>query len=804
MSQALSSHVSIHSNCKQVILPEGFTESDVSYVREHKAAILETLRSTQMDPAGFYKTLPEALYQEVKATPWISLGVTTTSATLFSTAERVSANSIIGAESWLSYRATNPGTHLNSSPRIRALSLHTPSLGSCVWDLDALTTEDRQRLFHAVLDDKIVVVHDAGLAMSWLFAETLARPKVVLDSMLLMRQLRPETLLRPFKTAAIGNEEIQARSRRLIEKEKGMPPASREWIAAAVGLQTPDANFEQQSSWCVSTLSCSHHAYAAANVELPLRTVQFLLPGVSVQEMAGVVEQKYPWYSPFAKATIRLAEAHVRGVLFDAEASAKLSSECLANIMEAADELSKIPDFARLKDQLINPRIGETADLKMALAKHVTASEDSSPQAGSELPSTTSQAGQMRETTPIPALSLLEAIKHSKDYYRTVERYRQASIQDGRMHSLITFNAATGRTTSSAPTLQNIPRDPRFRSLIKASPGCLILSVDYVAIELRIAAALADRAITDIRHRLKQGYSGDWFMDLVASGMKAEQPLRWRVEPEKYSFAWLEQAIPVVAQRVLHRDTQKMASIFSRGLDPHLVTALDMAGRQQKFDCGRNPIEWLASQSRETQKALKAKLHDERTKAKATNFGLLYGMGAEGLYKNGVDAYCLSWTMEEASQARQAWFALYPEFRLWQWWTTLLQFRSIPKEKCMVWNSYQRKLVTPERDPKLYATTTLSGRPLTLLHDSRKAINYQDQGTGADILADAIATLPENAAQMLLMPVHDELVFEVPSNEAEEIKRVVVDTMLQSARKIIGPSVPVEVEASVDDVWGKA
>jgi DNA polymerase-1 len=804
MSHTLSPHVFIHSNREQLIVPEGGSESDLSYFREHKTTILETLRSTQMDHAGFYKTLPEALLREVRATSWLSLGVTTTASNRFSAAERVSANSMIGTETWMKYRASNPGTRINSWPRIRTLSVHTPALGSCTWDLDTLTAEDKQRLLYAALEEKIVLAHDAGFAMSWIFSETPARPKFVLDTMLLMQQVRPQTLLRPFKSAAIGNDEVQARSRELIEQRKGAPSASREWITASIDLPALDRNFAQPTSWTVSRLSSGHQAYASANVELPLRTVQFLLPGVSIQEAPSVIEHKYSWYIPFAVATLRLAEAHGRGVPFDNDASERLRSDCLSAITIATEELVKIPEFAPFKDQLSNPNAGETSELKDALAHYATSCGVAPPQADSLVPSATSLAGGEVSIESLPAWSLLQSIKEAKDRHRTVIRYRLASLRDGRMHSLIAFNATTGRTTSIAPTLQNIPRDPYFRSLIKARPGHLILSADYSAIELRIAAALADRAIADIRLRLKQGYCGEWFMDLVASGVQEQQPLPWQLEPDKHSIALFERAIPAVAQRVFSRETQKMASIFSRGLDPHLVTALDMSGRQGKFDCGRNPVEWLGSQSREIQKALKSRLQEERTKAKATNFGLLYGMSAEGLYRNGIDVYGLAWPREEASLARQAWFALYPEFRLWQWWTSFAQDRRIPKEKCMVWDSYQQKLITPERDPKLYETSTLSGRPLKILHEKRKALNYQDQGTGADILARAIAELPQVISDMLLMPVHDELVFEVPANEVEVVKQVVVDTMVRAANTVIGNAIPIEVEASVGEAWGKA
>ena len=222
-----------------------------------------------------------------------------------------------------------------------------------------------------------------------------------------------------------------------------------------------------------------------------------------------------------------------------------------------------------------------------------------------------------------------------------------------------------------------------------------------------------------------------------------------------------------------------------------------------KIDCGCNPVDWLASQDKAAQKALKVQLHDDRQKAKATNFGLLFGISVAGLHAQGVDAYGLTWSMEEAAQARQAWFTLYPEFRLWQWWTKFSQFRSVPPGTCTVWDSYKDELIRPEKDIKLYETTTLSGRPLRVLGEPRKALNYQDQGSGADIFARAIADLPEDVASMMLMPVHDELVFEVPENEIAMVRMTVEETMVRAAEEVLGGHVPAEVETVVGPTWTK-
>jgi hypothetical protein len=219
------------------------------------------------------------------------------------------------------------------------LSVFTEALGVCSWDLDALTAVERQQLFDVVLNEKIVVAHNAGLDLSWLFTETAARPRFVLDIMLLLRHVRPGLLLRPFRAAVAGDDATRKRARDLIEQGRGKPSASLEFIATALRMPIPDNGYQLPANWCVSSLSAPHHAYVAAGLDLLLRILNFLIPDTSVEEMPTHIEKKFSWYIPFGTALIRLAEAHARGVPFDLQAAEKLRSDCLSGIAEAANDL---------------------------------------------------------------------------------------------------------------------------------------------------------------------------------------------------------------------------------------------------------------------------------------------------------------------------------------------------------------------------------------------------------------------------------------------------------------------------------
>lgn len=779
MTSSLISHIAIHSDNQRLLVPPDFDESAIAEIVGQKAQVLASLRKTQIDAAGFYRTFPAALRFELEAAPWVALGIATTADTRFSPPERLSATSAVGSDTWLAYRVSHPGARLSTTPRVRALYAHAPDLGSYSWDLDALSTKDRQQLLKTVLDKKIIVAHDAGFILSWLLSETPARPSFVLDTMLLARQLRPLTLLNPFAMAAAGDDDARGRVRKLIERERGAPSASSEWIAASLRLPGPDRWFRPQASWCVTKLSSFHHDYTRDVLDLHLQAIGKLFKGVDVGDMPGAIQRQYPWYIPFSDATIRLADAHVRGVPFHLEAAESLKSDLLQKIKMEATGLAQSPGLSGMFHQLSDPDVGVTQEMKTALREIPTQNQ-----------STSAESASFRNLNKIKAT------------YRWLEEQIQAAMSDGMLHSMITFSTATGRTSSVKPCLQNFPRDPAFRGLVKARPDHFILSLDYGSIELRIAASLAERTISDLRERIASDCEEDWFLRMVKIGVNAENDLQCPPEPDRWNLEWLNQAIPDVAQTVMHRDCQTMTSILQRGLDPHLVTAIDLAHRQGKMECEPNPVEWLAGKDGVARKELKSVLKVERQRAKSANFGLLYGMSAGRLHRYGISDHGVSWTLAQATDARSAWFALYPEFRLWQWWTKYRQVRKIAPTKCLVWDDFNKVLNAPEYDVSLFETSTLTGRPLAILDQFKAALNYQDQGTGADILAAAIASLPQRIAGMLLMPVHDELVFEVPQSEAETIKAEVMDVMKQVAGRIIGTGIPIEVDAELGYTWG--
>ena len=153
--------------------------------------------------------------------------------------------------------------------------------------------------------------------------------------------------------------------------------------------------------------------------------------------------------------------------------------------------------------------------------------------------------------------------------------------------------------------------------------------------------------------------------------------------------------------------------------------------------------------------------------------------------------------MEEAVEARAAWFRLYPEIALWHGMTS----HAGGKLKSDVFDVRKNECRGDGEGGKFYQGRTLSGRVVEGL-ELREALNYSDQGTGGEIALHAIAQMPDDIAQMLVGFVHDEMILEVPSERAGEVSREVERIMNESAEVLLRLfDVPSECEAALGDHW---
>ncbi|MDC1138747.1 DNA polymerase I [Gammaproteobacteria bacterium] len=203
-----------------------------------------------------------------------------------------------------------------------------------------------------------------------------------------------------------------------------------------------------------------------------------------------------------------------------------------------------------------------------------------------------------------------------------------------------------------------------------------------------------------------------------------------------------------------------MIKAFKNGEDIHSATAAEVFG---------NPGE--------------AASEEDRRSAKAINFGLIYGMSAFGLGK------ALGIPRNMAQEYIDSYFAKYPGVKLY-----MEQTKEIAREKGFVETLFGRRLYLPGIH---------SGR--TRQAAERAAINAPMQGTAADIMKIAMINIQdwlekENAKAKMILQVHDEVILEVATKEADSVALKISEIMSQAAQL----SVPLEVESGIADNWGEA
>ncbi len=208
---------------------------------------------------------------------------------------------------------------------------------------------------------------------------------------------------------------------------------------------------------------------------------------------------------------------------------------------------------------------------------------------------------------------------------------------------------------------------------------------------------------------------------------------------------------------------QALLDAFSQGKDIHSATAAEVMGVN---------IEQVST--------------EQRRRAKAVNFGLIYGMSAFGLAKQ------LGIPRGEAQGYMDKYFERYPG---------VLQYmedtRSIAAEQGFVETLEGRRLYLPE---------IKSRNGMRRKAAERAAINAPMQGTAADIIKKAMLLVDEwvqtegEGKVKLLMQVHDELVFEVEESVLSEVESK-VQKLMESAASL---NVPLIAESGSGDNWDQA
>ncbi|MFI4976043.1 MAG: DNA polymerase I [Caulobacterales bacterium] len=213
-------------------------------------------------------------------------------------------------------------------------------------------------------------------------------------------------------------------------------------------------------------------------------------------------------------------------------------------------------------------------------------------------------------------------------------------------------------------------------------------------------------------------------------------------------------------------DIPQLKRAFLDGLDIHASTASEMFGV---------PIEGMPAET--------------RRRAKAINFGIVYGISAFGL------ANQLSIPQDEAGAYIKTYFERFPGIR-----TYMDRMRQQVRAEGFVTTLFGRKVNIPAIKSKSQAERQFG---------ERAAINAPIQGAAADVMRRAMIRMPDalRAAGLkarMLLQVHDELVFEAPEAEAEAVCELARRVMERAAEPAVSFSVPLVVEARAAANWDEA
>ena len=210
----------------------------------------------------------------------------------------------------------------------------------------------------------------------------------------------------------------------------------------------------------------------------------------------------------------------------------------------------------------------------------------------------------------------------------------------------------------------------------------------------------------------------------------------------------------------------ELKKAFAEGLDSHAMTASEIFGV---------PVEGMPAEI--------------RRRAKAINFGIVYGISGFGL------ANQLGIEQKEASDYIKKYFTRFPGIRDY-----MEDTKQFARTHGFVETLFGRRIHIREINSKV---------PGFRAGAERAAINAPIQGAAADIIRRAMVRMPgvlEDAKveATMLLQVHDELIFEAPDKEVAKASEVIKSVMEKAALPAVEISVPLVVEARAADNWDAA
>lgn len=593
---------------------------------------------------------------------------------IFATAEspfapaRVRRKTFMGKGTTLKSYCDLHGCDYDPTPRLRVIGVRNMISGeSLIFDLDTMGAAQAADLLSAIVESKIVVVNDATHALAWISHATgdnyASKPFFTVD---------PALYLRMFFSPRVADLD-RINEQNLFQK-----------IDAKI-----EGTYYRNACWMPEFLDMGIYRYAQSM----LAATDSLMRWVAGENFcrANMEALKTLDYAIDADAYVRgLVGIHMRGLSLSMPRLRKILSTSLEECEQALTELLEtLPELAEFRPMMANPDFSPSEKFREAFLNAIQERFNATVQ---------SVAASDLKNADIPIAGAWGSfIKSGKRYSFFASIFDAA--HEGRIYPMPAINALTGRVTAKHPYILSLPKADPDESVIVPRPGSVHLKFDYSQIEIRIAAAIAVRAMR-----------------------KAGVPI-----PDNGLVAALK-----------------------AGADIHHVTALACRGTN-------DPLAAYLAGERATDK--------DRQKAKAVNFGLLFGMSDASFRRYCLANYDVDVSLEEAEAFRIAWYSAYPELEFWHRST-----RSGKKNS-------------------MWVVRTLSNRPL-IARTLTGAYNYACQASCVDICARAFRhfeSTPSSISKYVVGFKFDEFTFEVPAFAAQKIRPIIEVCMRQAADDFLGP-----------------
>ncbi len=308
------------------------------------------------------------------------------------------------------------------------------------------------------------------------------------------------------------------------EASRGLPLSL---LSAALLGEVLDKSYQKPHNWMVKVLSEGHYDYCLGDITQPPKIARLLLglpegaPLSQIFDKLGLDEAGQPLAEPPARTipgaqawwnATRAADLLVRmqhkGLFINPDAT-KLYID--KHREEAAEAWKKVIELAPALDEFREDylvRMGQSAKYKETLvaAYQALAPEIEHPVTASGAPALGAKEvlaaykGTKAEELNTALVNVSGSVKRANMAQAYLDLTK--TCEYGRLHSIVSIATMTMRTASQDPNLQNAPNAKDFRALFTGQNGKKIIAGDFSAVEMRVAAALAERSWAQFREVL--------------------------------------------------------------------------------------------------------------------------------------------------------------------------------------------------------------------------------------------------------------------------------------------------------------